>query len=388
MRKLISLASVCALATIVGIANADLIIDNQTIPGSDIGSITVGPISGDVFITTLTGYTVTRDSGDTLAITGFSASPATIVAGTNTTLSWSTQNAQSCEASGGFGAWSGTVAVNGSMNVTTATPDNYTFTLTCSDGSGGQVVDTTAVTVNPANAVTITSFSAAPSVITEGGSTTISWAAQNAQSCTASGGFGAWTGTVGTSGSMNVTTDTAANYTFALACSDGSGGQDTATTSVLVNPDVAGCDGSPLVGTTKTWLEFWGVQFPAPRYDNMDLTISQYGYVAIKFNTADIVKNGRFISIETTQTDGIRRGAISMCPGEFDEPASCTHSWGIGGNIGWSTDGTFGACELLPNTDYYFNITFVDLNKLADEGVLSSSCNRVPCRTTMQHISL
>jgi len=105
---------------------------------------TSGSISASVTIAlTLTGST----AGNTTV--AMSASPTTITKGGSSTLTWSSTNATSCTASGG---WSGPEATSGSESVTaTATT---TYTLTCT-GSGGSASATAALTVNAAGALAI-----------------------------------------------------------------------------------------------------------------------------------------------------------------------------------------------------------------------------------------
>jgi hypothetical protein len=104
------------------------------------------------------------------------------------------------------------------------------------------------------------------------------------------------------------------------------------------------------------------------------------GWIAIRFNTGSIIGTGGIQSIESTKTSGSRRGAISECPGDFDVPLRCQQVWGIGGGIGWTTEGYPGACSLQPNTDYYLNVTFTD-------GVDpdSSTCDGIPCITKLRY---
>ncbi len=72
-----------------------------------------------------------------------SASPISVSVGGTSTLSWSTSNADSCSASGG---WSGTKALNGS-EVTAALNASTTFQLSCS-GTGGTTSRSVTVIVN------------------------------------------------------------------------------------------------------------------------------------------------------------------------------------------------------------------------------------------------
>ena len=247
-----------------------------------------------------------------------------------------------------------------------------------------QASSTNTIPVN--DAVSITGFSASSTNITEGQGTTLSWSTQNASSCTASGGAGGWnTASVGLpGGNAVVTVATAGTYIFSLTCADVSGGSDVKSVTVQVNPQNAtqNCSASPLAGTVKSWDSFWLVSFPAPGYDNRFATIPTKGYLALKFDTGSIVDDGKMSTIETTVTDGVRKGAFSECPGDFDVAPECDFVWGISGGIRWATNGRAGACQLKPNTTYYFNVTFTD-------GVNPSTttCYTSRCITTLQHVN-
>lgn len=307
MFNLNGLKTFCVLVMLCGSASAQIkiVIDNQEIPTADIQSIVILPNSNLISVSTNVSYTVqatstnTNPAVDAVSITGFSASSTNITAGQGTTLSWSTQNASSCTASGGAGGW-----------------------------------NTASVGLPSANAV--------------------------------------------------VTIATAGTYVFSLTCADVYGGSAVKRVTVQVNPQVATqtCAASPLAGTVKGWQAFWLVNFPAPGYDNRFATIPTQGYLALKFDTGNIVDDGKMSTIETTVTDGIRRGAFSECPGDFDVAPECGYVWGISGGIRWATNDRSGACQLKPNTTYYFNVTYTD-------GVnpSSSTCNTSRCITTLQHVN-
>lgn len=387
MRKLNGFKWLFALAMISGTANADIIIDNQSIPGSDIDSISISPVTGNIFVTTIPGYTVTKVVvGDGVAITNFTVSPGTILAGGSATISWNTANAVSCTASDGVDGWAGSAITlpSDSMLITTSTLGSHTFTLTCEGGQAGDTATSNVVlNVNTADAVAITSFTATPATINEGGNTTLSWTTLNASSCTASSGTVAWSAlSIGVpNGNADMTIGSVGNYTFTLTCSDVSGGQDVVSIVVIVESAVQECDAVPLSGNIESWKSFWLVDFPKPGYDNRYGTVPRFGYLALEFNTGSIVSNGKLYTVETTVTDGVRLGAISQCPGDFDVTPECDYSWGIGGGLSWATNGGLG-CQLDPNTTYYFNVTFTD-------GVdpSSTTCSSSPCITTIQHVN-
>ncbi|MDH3642435.1 MAG: hypothetical protein OES38_10090, partial [Gammaproteobacteria bacterium] len=158
-----------------------------------------------------------------------SAESQSLEAGSSTVLNWSSSNANQCQASG---AWNGARGTSGSAS-TGVLNSTQTYTLTCS-GSGGSETTSTTVTVNPspgpAPAPSI-SLSVADQQLDSGASTTLTWTSANASSCSASGG---WSGTKSLNGNQSVGPINA-DSTYILTCL-GSGGSNTASVSVTVNP--------------------------------------------------------------------------------------------------------------------------------------------------------
>jgi len=233
--------------------------------------------------------------------------------------------------------------------------------------------------------VTFTSFSATPNEIVEGESTTLSWSTENADSCTPSGGTGGWDSTIIDlpNGNASITIATTGTYTFNLDCHGPSGDQQTRSDVVTVTPEQQLCDSVTLAGNVVNWSSFWSAGFPGPVYENVtNWIIPRTGYLAIAFNTAGIIDDGKISALENPASPGLRIGSISQCPGDFNTPAECSDVWGLGGGIEWTTNGKSGACDLDSNTAYYFNITFTD-------GVNPNSthCNAAPCRINLQHIN-
>lgn len=152
-------------------------------------------------------------------------------------MTWSSSNATSCTASGG---WSGSKATSGSQS-TGALSADASYTLSCT-GSGGTTSRSVSVSVtNPTPAPTV-SLSASPTEVASGGTATLTWSSSNATACTASG---AWSGSRPTAGSASTGALTAASNTFTLSCS-GDGGAGSATATVTVS----GATG------TRTGLDF------------------------------------------------------------------------------------------------------------------------------------
>ncbi len=156
------------------------------------------------------------------------ASPGSVVSGNSASLSWSSSNAASCTASGG---WSGGKSTGGSESVGPLT-QTTSFTLNCT-GAGGSASDTAVVTVTAGGPSV--ELSASPETIAANASTVLSWSAPGATSCSAGGG---WSGPKASSGSETVG-PLAASRAFTLECENGSG---SSLDSVIVN--VQGGSGS------------------------------------------------------------------------------------------------------------------------------------------------
>jgi hypothetical protein len=390
MRKLNGLIFISALAMACSTVSAQMriVIDGQQIPTEHIASIVILPNTNEINVSTTVDYTITAGTvvSTGVAINSFTSSAATVLAGQTLSFNWNTSNAESCEATNGVDGWAGSAITlpSGGKAITTATLGTHTFTLTC---NGAEVGDTATrnvvVNTTPADAVSISSFTATPDSISEGGTTSLSWTTVNASSCTPTGGSTDWTSQTLSlpSGSANVSIDSAGTYTFSLVCQGPSGDQQTRSDVVTVTPGQQSCDSVTLAGNTVNWSSFWYQAFPGPVYENVtNYIIPRLGYLAIEFNTANIIDDGKISALENSATPGIRTGSISTCQGDFDVPAECRYTWGLGGGLSWSTNGKLGACALDSNTTYYFNITFTDG---VDSG--TSTCNTAPCRINLQH---
>ena len=146
--------------------------------------------------------------------------------GESTLLTWSAQNAERCTRSGG---WSGTTSLQGSMSTGTLNSSS-TFGLRCTNAAGISVSESVTVTVNPLPAPTI-QFSASKTTIAWGESTTLTWAAQNADRCVRTG---SWSGTSGPQGTAS-TGILNSTSTFGLSCTNAAGTSVNGSVSVIVN---------------------------------------------------------------------------------------------------------------------------------------------------------
>ena len=170
-------------------------------------------------------------------VDSFTAAPATITAGETTTLSWTTTGATDVSIDNGVGV----VAVDGSVTVTPTATTTYTLTAT---GAGGTATSSATVTVNPAPP-TVDSFTAAPTTITAGETTTLSWTTSGATGASIDNDVGA----VAVDG--NVTVSPTATTTYTLTAT-GAGGTATSSATVTVNPAPPTVDSFTAAATTIT----------------------------------------------------------------------------------------------------------------------------------------
>jgi len=381
----------CVLAMTFSTVNAQMTItiDNQAIPTEHISSIVILPRTNEINISTTVAYEVRQIvEGDGVAITNFNVSLSTVVAGQSISFNWDTSNAVSCEATNGVDGWAGSEITlpSGDKSITTATTGSHTFTLTC-NGSAIDDTDTRNLVVNitPVDAVSITTFFATPDAIAVGDTTTLSWSTVNATSCTPTGGTADWTSTNISlpDGSANIVIDTADTYIFNLVCVGPSADQQTKSEVVEVANAPQSCDSVTLAGNTVVWSSFWSASFPGPVYENVtNWIVPQGGYLAIVFDTAGFIDDGKISALENSSSPGIRIGSFSECPGDFNVAEECKYRWGLGGGLRWETNGKNGACPLDSDKTYYFNITFTD-----GENSNSSNCRATPCRVNLQHVN-
>src|SRR5208283_1967833 len=99
-----------------------------------------------------------------------------------------------CTASGG---WSGIQPIKGTLSTEPLT-SNTSYTLTCT-GAGGSASQSAEVAVAVPTMPTVT-LTAAPTTVTSGNTSNLTWTSSNATACTASGG---WNGEVALSGTWS-----------------------------------------------------------------------------------------------------------------------------------------------------------------------------------------
>lgn len=159
------------------------------------------------------------------------ATPATISYNGSTTLSWNTQDADICRASGD---WFGSKARSGTETSKQLNKDSrFILTCTIAGGGGGEGIDAAVVRVRPAPPPEVT-LTASPQQVAIDGSTTLRWSSSHARSCIA---IGDWSGTKSISGALTIS-GLKKNSEFSLKCT-GVGGLGTGSVTVTLIDDNA-----------------------------------------------------------------------------------------------------------------------------------------------------
>jgi hypothetical protein len=177
--------------------------------------------------------TVTVNATTPAPTVNLSANPTSVASGGSSTLTWSSTNATSCTASGG---WSGTKQTSGNQTIN-GLMSTTSFTLRCT-GGGGSTSRSVTVNVSAAPGAPTLTLTANPDTVSPNGSSQLTWSSTNVTSCTASG---AWNGARGPSGNeMTGALSNTASYT--LSCS-GAGGNVERTATVTVSAGGGGGGG-------------------------------------------------------------------------------------------------------------------------------------------------
>ncbi len=166
-------------------------------------------VSLDVTVTVVNKPTIT-----------FSASPGTINVGSSSTLTWSVGNGPTTLA---IDQGIGSIGASGSRNLSPGV--TTTYTLSASNLAG---TSTATATINVTQKPVVLSFTAASGQISQGASTTLTWATQGATSLTLNGAL-----VTGTS----LLVSPAQTTTYTLVATNSAGTANAATTITVVIPE-------------------------------------------------------------------------------------------------------------------------------------------------------
>jgi hypothetical protein len=215
------------------------------------------------------------------AINSFGASPPSIAAGESATLSWNVSGASTVSIDQGIG----NVALSGSRVVMPGTTTVYTLTATNAAGvsvtaTAQVIVSGTATTPTPGGPPVINYFTASPSNIFAGDSSTLSWNVSNATSVTINHGVG----TVGASGSLSVWPATSTAFTLTAT---NVAGDSNMTATVLVS----GVPYTPSFAVTDVTVSVDPPSFsgacPTNFYSQAVITVNGPGTVTYRWEDSD-----------------------------------------------------------------------------------------------------
>ncbi|WP_375771395.1 serine protease [Archangium gephyra] len=264
-------------------------------------------------------------------ITTFKANPDKVDTGGEVILGWTSENADTCALDGAAVAKTGDVAFRLSAN--------RTFTLICKNGSGS---DSKTLTVPVRPSVVIHSFSATPTEINAGDTSTLQWSVSNATSCSLSGqAVQDYQGEQ----SLDVAPPRTTSYT--LRCT-GPGGPATRSATVSVNEKVTvtSFSASPASITqgdqSKLSWSSTGAQSCSISPGFMDVAASGSEYVTPNETTTyDIECTGRGGTDSKKTKVRVKSGPLFCCnavgakvcpmlvpgvPGAF---CQCMNGWGV-----------------------------------------------------------
>lgn len=198
-----------------------------------------------------TGTVGTPPPAATPPTVSLAAQPASVASGGTTSLSWSTTNAESCTASGG---WSGNKSTSGTASVGPISQAT-SFTLQCFNSVGDSDSKTVQVTVAQSAPPPAIDFYADPASVELGASSMVYWSVTNAYSCV---GEKAWSGDKGTVGSEPMFLS--ATRTYDLVCT-GTGGTSRKSVTIQVvspgQPTLTLRSDSPSVQQGQTGVLTW-----------------------------------------------------------------------------------------------------------------------------------
>lgn len=173
-----------------------------------------------------------------------SASPTSGVSPLSTTLTWTTSgNPTNCSASAtpANASWTGSKNVAGGTQTISGLTQSTTFDITCSKSGVSPVTASASVVVYAGGPQPSVVLLANPTTVVSGGSTVLTWGAQNVASCQASAtpANAQWTGPKALVGPQTITNLTQ-NTTFRIDCPTGTGTVVSANRTVTVTAPTTG----------------------------------------------------------------------------------------------------------------------------------------------------
>jgi hypothetical protein len=212
----------------------------QAISPTATTTYTISATNNSGTITASTIITVSAGTTGAPVINSFTANPSTITVGQSSTIRWNITGATSISIDNGVGSPS----LNSTPTISPTSTTTYTLTAT---NSAGSTTATATLTVTQPGVPVITSFTASPSAIASGQSSTLQWNITGATSFSIDQGIG----TVTASGNRTVSPTTTTTYTLTA---NNSAGIVTATATITLAqagvPAITSFTANPITITT------------------------------------------------------------------------------------------------------------------------------------------
>ena len=303
-------------------------------------SATVAPAETVTYAITCTNLGGNVSESATLTVfqpptVSLAADPVTIIEGGNSTLTWSSTNADTVSIDNGIGP----VGLSGTQSVSPAATTTYTITAT---GAGGTVSESVMITVIPLPTVSLV---ADPDTIIEGDSSTLTWNSTNADTVTIDNGIG----TVDLSGTQSVSPAATTTYTITAT---GAGGtvSESVTITVIPLPTVS------LSADPVTIIE-GGSSTLSWNSTNAD-TVSIDNGIGTDLNDS--------VSVEPTE---ITAGGLSTWFIGDGEGLTVFNTWSNGIDNGIGTVGLSGTQNVSPSATTTYTITATGAGGTVSENV-------------------
>ncbi len=264
--------------------------------------------------------TLTVAAMDAPVVLELSASPAAVVAGGSTTLTWRTQNATAVDIDNGVGSG---LMPSGSIQVSPTSSTRYT--LTARGSSSARATATLDVNVTP-RAPVITQFAAQPASVTAGQPVTLAWASTDATMASLDQGIGA----VMPSGTRVVSPSMTTTYQLAVSGPGGmASGQVTVTVAAVGAPTIGAFAAAPpqITPGAATVLSWTTQGATSVRIDNGVGTVATSGMVSVRppsTTTYTLTAQGPGGSTSAPVTVAVTSPSGDQCSAAFDITASGT----------------------------------------------------------------
>ena len=267
---------------------------------------TPGATSSAAYTSAMGKNTVMVTAGSAAPTVTLTANPTSIASGASSALTWSSTNADTCAAGGG---WSGSENTSGSQTVSPTSTTSYTLTCT---GAGGSAGATATVTVTAPVLIT-------PTVAVTPSSSSITTAQSLSVTVGVSGGSGSQipTGSVVlTSGNYTSAAATLTSGSATIAISAGSLATGTDTLTATYTPDSAGSTTyTGATGTSSVTVTAPSLMTPAVTVVPSPTSISTTQTVSVSVTVSGgsghpmptgviILSSGTYVSPSTVLTGG------------------------------------------------------------------------------------